>query len=68
MLPFQPLLAKEYVFYNCNQLDNKFIVKAGRLDFYEERPASLVYFEHCFHLLDMQVLYSYASDLYSLIS
>ena len=35
-------------------------MKAGRVDLYKGRPDSLVYFEHCVHVLDVKVLYTYA--------
>ena len=43
-----------------NQMGNLLFSQAGRVDLSEERPVFLVYFEHCFPVLDVKkVVYSY---------
>ena len=51
--------SQEVCILNCKQMGKWIIFKVGRVDLYEERPASLVYFDHCFHVLDVKVIYSY---------
>ena len=51
--------SQEVCSLSCNQLDNEKKFKAGRVDLYEERPESFVYFDHCFHVLDIKVFYSF---------
>ena len=57
---FPTRTTEEVCILDCNVKSNLIIFQAGRVDLYEERPASLVYFEHCFHILDVKkVFYSY---------
>ena len=56
---FPARTSEEVCILDFNLRTNLIILKVGRVNLYEERPASLVYFEHCVHILDVKkVFYS----------